>query len=102
MKNGEFNMRFIPRKTKVKTTIYRNFTVMDVLLMLIGVTISVVLFTTNIFDDKILNNIPCFDKVYKYIVENKLQNMIVEFAYFDKPVGINQENMIIYKRNWHH
>lgn len=54
-------------------------------------------FITNIFDDNILNRIPYFDKVYKYIVENKLQNVIVEFAYFDKPVGINNENIIIYE-----
>ena len=52
---------------------------------------------TNIFDDKTLNKIPCFDEVYKYIVDNKLQNIIVEFAYFDKPIGINKENIIIYE-----
>lgn len=54
-------------------------------------------FTTNIFDDKILNQIPYFDAVYEYIVNKKLQNTIVEFAYFDKPVGINNENIIIYE-----
>ena len=52
-------------------------------------------FMTNIFDDKTLNKIPCFDEVYKYIIDNKLQNAIVEFAYFDKPIGINKENIII-------
>lgn len=54
-------------------------------------------FMTNIFDDETLNQIPYFDEVYKYIVNNKLQNTIVEFAYFDKPVGINQENIIVYE-----
>ncbi len=54
-------------------------------------------FTTNIFDDKTLDQIPYFVEVYKYIVENKLQNTIVEFAYFDIPIGINQENIIIYE-----
>lgn len=54
-------------------------------------------FITNIFDNKTLNQIPCFDKVYKYIIENKLQNIIVEFAYFDKPIGVNKENIIIYE-----
>ena len=54
-------------------------------------------FITNIFDDKTLNKIPCFDEVYKYIIDNKLQNAIVEFAYFDKPIGINKENIIIYE-----
>lgn len=54
-------------------------------------------FTTNIFDDKTLNQIPYFDEVYKYVVDNKLQNIIVEFAYFDKPVGINNENIVVYE-----
>ena len=54
-------------------------------------------FMTNIFDDETLNNIPYFDEIYKYLVTNKLQNTIVEFAYFDKPVGINQENIIVYE-----
>lgn len=54
-------------------------------------------FITNIFDDKTLNQIPYFDEVYKYIIDNKLQNTIVEFAYFDKPIGINEQNIIIYE-----
>lgn len=54
-------------------------------------------FATTIFDDETLNNIPYFDNIYKYIVENKLKNIIVEFALFDKPVGINKENIIIYE-----
>ena len=43
-------MRFIPRKTKVKTTIFRNFTILDVALMLVGCVIAVLLATSNIFD----------------------------------------------------
>ena len=43
-------MRIIPRKTKVKTTVFRNFTIFDVLLMLVGAGIAVALVTTNIFD----------------------------------------------------
>ena len=54
-------------------------------------------FMTSIFDNKTLNNIPYFDEVYKYIIDNKLQNTIVEFANFDKPIGLNQENIIIYE-----
>ena len=54
-------------------------------------------FVTSIFDDEVLNNVPYFDNVYKYIVEHKLQNVIVEFAYFNKPIGINNENIIIYE-----
>ncbi len=54
-------------------------------------------FVTNIFDNKTLDSVPYFDKVYEYIVRNKLKNLIVEFAYFDIPVGINKENIIIYE-----
>lgn len=54
-------------------------------------------FKTNIFDNKTLNKIPCFDEVYKYIIDNKLQNTIVEFAYFDAPVGINNEKIVVYE-----
>ena len=43
-------MRFIPRKTKVKATIFRNFTIVDCILILIGLGIAVVLATTNLFD----------------------------------------------------
>lgn len=54
-------------------------------------------FITSIFDDETLNKIPYFDNVYEYIVKNKLRDVIVEFAYFDKPIGINKENIIIYE-----
>lgn len=53
-------------------------------------------FVTSIFDER-LNDVPYFDNIYKYIVEHKLKNVIVEFAYFDEPVGINNENIIIYE-----
>lgn len=42
-------MRFIPRKTKVKTTIFRNFSILDIALMLVGAVIAVLLATSNIF-----------------------------------------------------
>lgn len=54
-------------------------------------------FVTTIFNEEVLNNVPYFDNVYKYIVEHKLQNVIVEFAYFNKPVGVNNENIVIYE-----
>ena len=54
-------------------------------------------FVTTIFNNEVLNNVPYFDNVYKYIVEHKLQNVIVEFAYFNKPVGVNNENIVIYE-----
>ena len=44
-------IRFIPRKTKVKVTLFRNFTILDSILLLIGLAISIVLGTVaNIFD----------------------------------------------------
>ena len=51
---------------------------------------------TDIFDKK-LNKIPCFDVIYEYIIDKKLQNVIVEFAVFDKEVGIKKEKVIIYE-----
>ncbi len=42
-------MRFIPRKTKVKTTIFRNFTLLDVALMLVGCVFVVLIATSNLF-----------------------------------------------------
>lgn len=51
---------------------------------------------TDIFD-KTLDKIPCFDRLYKYIVSKNLQNMVVEFALFNEPVGVNKENIIVYE-----
>lgn len=56
---------------------------------------------TDIFDKK-LDNIPYFDKMYKYIVDNKLENAVVEFALFDKKLGINNENVIVYELRTHY
>lgn len=41
---------------------------------------------TTIFD-KELSRIPHFDYIYKYISDNNLYDIIVEFALFDKEVG---------------
>ena len=54
-------------------------------------------FKTDIFDDKTLNIIPYFNEIYKYIVDKNLKDIIVEFAYFNKPVGLYQEKIIIYE-----
>ena len=51
---------------------------------------------TNIFDKK-LNNIPYFDYLYKYILENNLIDIIVEFAIFNIKVGFNKENIVVYE-----
>ena len=52
---------------------------------------------TTIFDDRTLDQISCFNDVYNYIVKQKLKDIIVEFAYFDKLLGVNNENIIIYE-----
>lgn len=52
---------------------------------------------TNIFDKNIIQKIPYFDYIYSYIVTHGLKDVIVEFALFDKPVGINNENIVIYE-----
>lgn len=51
---------------------------------------------TDIFDKR-LDEIPHFDFIYQYLIEKKLQDVIVEFAIFDKDVGINKEKIIIYE-----
>ena len=56
---------------------------------------------TDIFDKR-LNEIPCFDFIYQYIVNNKLQDVIVEFALFNKEVGIKNEKIIVYELRTHY
>lgn len=51
---------------------------------------------TTIFDKK-LNDIPGFDYIYKYIYDNNLNDVIVEFALFDKEVGIKKDKVIVYE-----
>ena len=48
-------MRFIPRKTKVKATLFKNFTIFDCIMMLVGVALTVLLATTNLFEEWIYN-----------------------------------------------
>ena len=44
-------LRFIPRKTKVKITIFRNFTIADTVILLLGIATTVVIATmSNLFD----------------------------------------------------
>ncbi len=52
---------------------------------------------TDIFNNKTLETIPHFNEIYEFIAKNELQNVIVEFALFDKEVGINNEKIIIYE-----
>lgn len=56
---------------------------------------------TDIFD-KSLNKIPQFDYIYKYIIDNNLLDVIVEFALFNKEVGIKKERIIIYELRTHY
>lgn len=56
---------------------------------------------TDIFDKK-LNRIPHFDLIYEYIINHNLQNVIVEFALFDKEVGIRKERIIVYELRTHY
>ena len=51
---------------------------------------------TTIFD-KELGRIPYFDYIYKYISDNNLYDIIVEFALFDKEVGEKKERIVIYE-----
>jgi len=50
-------LRFIPRKTKVKTTLFKNFTILDCILILVGLAITIVLATVANFFDYWLYNL---------------------------------------------
>lgn len=48
----------------------------------------------DIFDRR-LNDIPGFDSIYSFLVEENLVDVIVEFSIFDIDVGINHEKLVI-------
>lgn len=56
---------------------------------------------TDIFDKK-LNKIPYFNMIYQYIINHNLKDVIIEFALFDKEVGIKKEKVIIYELRTHY
>jgi len=56
---------------------------------------------TDIFD-KSLNKVPQFNYIYKYIIDNNLLDVIVEFALFNIEVGIKKERIIIYELRTHY
>ncbi len=51
---------------------------------------------TNIFDKRV-KVIPYIDKIIDFIFNNNLFDIIVEFSFFDIPVGIKKENIIIWE-----
>lgn len=53
-------------------------------------------YSTDIFDKR-LNLIPRFDLIYQYIVDHDLEDVIVEFAIYDCPVGIYHEKVVIFE-----
>lgn len=53
-------------------------------------------FLTDIFDKR-LNRVPGFDLIYSYIVDHNLIDVIVEFAIYDKPVGIYNEPVVVFE-----
>ena len=57
---------------------------------------------TNIFDNKTLNRIPEFDYIYSYLYKHNLFDVLVEFSLFDKPLGINNERIIIWELRTHY
>lgn len=58
-------------------------------------------FKTDIFDKR-LNKIPHFDFIYQYISNNRLLDVIVEFALFDKEVGLKRQKIIVYELRTHY
>ena len=57
---------------------------------------------TDIFDDKALDKIPDFDFLYEYIFKHNLVDIIVEFALFNIPLGINNERIVIFELRTHY
>jgi len=51
---------------------------------------------TDIYDKR-LNKISGLNQIIEYIFKHNLFNLIIEFSCFDKKVGINNENIIIYE-----
>lgn len=56
---------------------------------------------TDIFDKR-LNEIPHFNVIYQYIADHNLYDVIVEFALFNKEVGIKREKVIVYELRTHY
>lgn len=59
-------------------------------------------FKTDIFNNALLNTIPHFNFIYSYIVSHNLKDVIVEFALFNKEIGIKKEKIIIYELRTHY
>ena len=57
---------------------------------------------TDIFDNKLISSIPHFNVIYNYIIERDLKDVIVEFAIFNKDVGIKKEKIIVYELRTHY
>ena len=48
-------------------------------------------------ENNALWEIPGFSKLIKYITEHELYDLVVEFAVYDCPVGVNKENIAIFE-----
>lgn len=57
---------------------------------------------TDIFDNKLISSIPHFNIIYNYVIEHDLKDVIVEFAIFNKDVGIKKEKIIVYELRTHY
>ncbi len=57
---------------------------------------------TDIFNNALLNKIPHFNFIYNYIISHNLKDVIVEFALFNKEVGLKKEKIIIYELRTHY
>ncbi len=49
---------------------------------------------TDIFDKR-LSRIPCFDYLFNYVLENKLEGLTIEFTIYDRQVGNKQQIILI-------
>ncbi len=51
-------------------------------------------YATDIFDKR-LSSIPCFDDLYKFVLDNKLEGLTIEFTVYDKLVGNKKQKILI-------
>ena len=59
-------------------------------------------FQTDIFDDRVLNSVPGFDYIFKYLYQHNLIDVIVEFSLFDICVGTQNDKMVIWELRTHY
>lgn len=53
-------------------------------------------FDTDIFDKR-LDGVADFDIIYTYVIDANLVDVIVEFALYDKPLGLYNQRVVVFE-----